>query len=105
MRATALSYTVWPNLNDYILSKGFQLPPSSTAAKGAKDKDGKPNTPTLEQVIAPMCARASIGEGCGTAAKVGQESEAHPAGFGTARTRERRDAPTAFPQCGLRTYP
>lgn len=49
--AAALSYAVWPKLNDYILSKGFQLFPSSTAAKGAKDKDRKSDKPTLEQVV------------------------------------------------------
>ena len=50
--AAALSYAVWPKLNDYILSKGFQLFPSSTAAKGAKDRDRKTeDKPTLEQVV------------------------------------------------------
>ena len=40
-----------PKLNDYVLSKGFQLFPSSTAARGAKDKDAKAPKPTLEQVV------------------------------------------------------
>ncbi|WP_420427739.1 SDR family oxidoreductase [Algiphilus sp.] len=45
--AAALSYAVWPKVNDYILSKGFQLFPSSGAAKGIKE-GGKP---TIEQVV------------------------------------------------------
>ena len=50
--AAALSYAVWPKLNDYVLSKGFQLFPSSTAAKGSRDKDRKAqDKPTLEQVV------------------------------------------------------
>lgn len=49
--AASLSYALWPKLNDYVLSKGFQLFPSSTAARGAKDKDTKAPKPTLEQVV------------------------------------------------------
>ena len=45
--AAALSYAVWPKMNDYILSKGFQLFPSSSAAHGIKE-GGKP---TIEQVV------------------------------------------------------
>lgn len=45
--AAALSYAVWPKLNDYILSQGFRLFPSSSAAKGVKE-GGKPS---VEQVI------------------------------------------------------
>ena len=45
--AAAVSYAMWPKLNDYVLSKGFQLFPSSSAAKGRKE-GGKP---TLEQVV------------------------------------------------------
>ena len=45
--AAALSYAVWPKVNDYILSKGFQLFPSSSAAQGVKE-GGKP---TIEQVV------------------------------------------------------
>ena len=45
--AAAISYAMWPKLNDYVLSKGFQLFPSSGAAKGRKE-GGKP---TLEQVV------------------------------------------------------
>ena len=48
--AAALSYAVWPKLNDYILSKGFQLFPSSSAARGSRDKDAE-HKPTLEQVV------------------------------------------------------
>ena len=47
--AASISYALWPKVNDYILSKGFQLFPSSSAAKGAKD--AKPQKPTLEQVV------------------------------------------------------
>jgi len=49
--AAAVSYAIWPKVNDYILSKGFQLFPSSTAARGSKDKDSKADKPTLEQVV------------------------------------------------------
>lgn len=45
--AAAVSYAVWPKVNDYILSKGFNLFPSSSASRGAQD-GGKP---TLEQVV------------------------------------------------------
>ncbi len=49
--AASISYALWPKVNDYILSKGFQLFPSSTAARGVKDKDTKASKPTLEQVV------------------------------------------------------
>jgi len=49
--AASVSYALWPKVNDYILSKGFQLFPSSSAAKGAKDKDAPAPKPTLEQVV------------------------------------------------------
>ena len=49
--AASVSYALWPKVNDYILSKGFQLFPSSAASKGAKDKDVKAEKPTLEQVV------------------------------------------------------
>lgn len=50
--AASISYALWPKLNDYILSKGFQLFPSSSAAKGSKDKGkGEREKPTLEQVV------------------------------------------------------
>jgi short-subunit dehydrogenase len=45
--AAAISYALWPKVNDYILNKGFQLFPSSAAAKGRRE-GGKP---TLEQVV------------------------------------------------------
>ncbi|HUS25391.1 MAG TPA: SDR family oxidoreductase [Candidatus Binatia bacterium] len=44
--AAQLSYALWPKINDFILNKGFQLFPSSSAAKGMKDQK-----PTLEQVV------------------------------------------------------
>ena len=37
-QAAELSYALWPRLNDSVLSRAFQLFPSSTAAKGG----GKP---------------------------------------------------------------
>jgi len=49
--AASVSYALWPKVNDYILSKGFQLFPSSGAAKGGKDKDAPTPKPTLEQVV------------------------------------------------------
>ncbi len=45
--AAAVSYAIWPKLNDYILNKGFNLFPSSTAAKGRREGA----KPTLEQVV------------------------------------------------------
>ncbi|NKF21310.1 SDR family oxidoreductase [Solimonas marina] len=45
--AAAVSYALWPKLNDYILNKGFHLFPSSSAARGRKEGA----KPTLEQVV------------------------------------------------------
>ncbi|HEX4873250.1 MAG TPA: SDR family oxidoreductase [Nevskiaceae bacterium] len=45
--AAAISYAIWPKANDWVLSKGFQLFPSSSAAKGRKDGE----KPSLEQVV------------------------------------------------------
>jgi len=45
--AAQVSYALWPKINDYILNKGFNLFPSSSAAKGAKEG----HKPTLEQVV------------------------------------------------------
>ena len=45
--AASISYALWPKVNDYILSKGFQLFPSSSAAKGRKDGQ----KPSIEQVV------------------------------------------------------
>jgi NAD(P)-dependent dehydrogenase (short-subunit alcohol dehydrogenase family) len=45
--AAAISYALWPKINDYVLNKGFQLFPSSSAAKGRKEGE----KPTLEQVV------------------------------------------------------
>ncbi|MGH8518685.1 MAG: SDR family oxidoreductase, partial [Panacagrimonas sp.] len=44
--AASVSYALWPKINDFILNKGFQLFPSSSAAKGVKG-----DKPTLEQVV------------------------------------------------------
>ena len=49
--AASVSYALWPKVNDYILSKGFALFPSSAASKGGKDKDAPAPKPTLEQVV------------------------------------------------------
>jgi len=45
--AAAVSYALWPKLNDSLLNRGFRLFPSSASAKGRKE-GGKP---TLEQVV------------------------------------------------------
>jgi NAD(P)-dependent dehydrogenase (short-subunit alcohol dehydrogenase family) len=44
--AASVSYALWPKINDFLLNKGFQLFPSSSAAKGMKEQK-----PTLEQVV------------------------------------------------------
>lgn len=44
--AASISYALWPKVNDFILNKGFQLFPSSSAAKGVREQK-----PTLEQVV------------------------------------------------------
>jgi NAD(P)-dependent dehydrogenase (short-subunit alcohol dehydrogenase family) len=44
--AASISYALWPKINDFILNKGFQLFPSSSAAKGVREQK-----PTLEQVV------------------------------------------------------
>ena len=45
--AAAVSYAIWPKANDWVLSKGFQLFPSSSAAKGKKEGQ----KPSLEQMV------------------------------------------------------
>jgi NAD(P)-dependent dehydrogenase (short-subunit alcohol dehydrogenase family) len=45
--AAAVSYALWPKLNDYVLNKSFKLFPSSSAAKGRKEGE----KPSLEQVV------------------------------------------------------
>jgi NAD(P)-dependent dehydrogenase (short-subunit alcohol dehydrogenase family) len=45
--AASISYALWPKMNDYILSKGFQLFPSSSAAKGRKEGQ----KPSIEQMV------------------------------------------------------
>ena len=47
--AGQLSCALWPKMNDYILNKGFNLFPSSSAAKGSKA--GESQKPTLEQTV------------------------------------------------------
>jgi NAD(P)-dependent dehydrogenase (short-subunit alcohol dehydrogenase family) len=58
----SVSYALWPKLNDWVLSKGFELFPSSAAARTARDKDEQDKDlelpppqieqrPTLEQVV------------------------------------------------------
>ncbi len=47
--AAQMSYAMWPKVNDYILNKGFNLFPSSSAAKGKKGEPAQ--KPTLEQVV------------------------------------------------------
>ncbi|MBX7219958.1 MAG: SDR family oxidoreductase [Blastocatellia bacterium] len=49
--AAAISYALWPKVNDFILSKGFQLFPSSAAAKGKNEAEPQQAKPTLEQVL------------------------------------------------------
>ncbi len=46
--AAAVSYALWPKVNDYILNRGFRLFPSSSASKGGRKEGEKP---TLEQVV------------------------------------------------------
>lgn len=48
--AAAISYAIWPKMNDYVLNKGFNLFPSSSAAKGG-GKGGESDKPTLQQVV------------------------------------------------------
>jgi len=48
--AAAISYAVWPKVNDYVLNKGFNLFPSSSSAKGKKD-GGESDKPSLQQVV------------------------------------------------------
>jgi NAD(P)-dependent dehydrogenase (short-subunit alcohol dehydrogenase family) len=44
--AAAISYSLWPRVNDSILSRGYRLFPSSAAAKGQKEEK-----PTMEGVV------------------------------------------------------
>ena len=46
--AASVSYALWPKLNDYVLSWGFRLFPSSSAARKGRREGQKP---TLEQVV------------------------------------------------------
>ncbi|MCC2638817.1 MAG: family oxidoreductase [Moraxellaceae bacterium] len=47
-KIASISYSLWPRVNDYVLSKGYQLFPSSAAAKGQKVEQQKP---TMEGVV------------------------------------------------------
>ncbi len=38
-----ISYALWPRINDYFLSKGYHLFPTSVAAKGARGQDARPS--------------------------------------------------------------
>lgn len=38
-QAAEISYAVWPKVNDSLLSRAFQMFPSSTAASGDKESD------------------------------------------------------------------
>ncbi len=54
--ATAeLSYALWPKVNDYILSRGYLLFPSSAAAKGG----GKEQRPTAEGIALATVLRGA----------------------------------------------
>lgn len=46
-RTAAISYALWPRLNDLVLSTGYRLFPSSAAAKGAKEEQ----KPSMEGVV------------------------------------------------------
>jgi hypothetical protein len=46
--AASVSYALWPKLNDYVLSWGFRLFPSSSAARQGRKEGHKP---TLEQMV------------------------------------------------------
>ncbi|MGH8560508.1 MAG: SDR family oxidoreductase [Nevskiales bacterium] len=53
--ATAeLSYALWPKINDYIMSRGYLLFPSSSAAKG-----GKEQRPTAEGIALATVLRGA----------------------------------------------
>jgi hypothetical protein len=45
--ATAVSYALWPKLNDSILSIGYDMFPSSKAAKGEQDQ----KSPSLGSMV------------------------------------------------------
>ncbi|HEX5391959.1 MAG TPA: fatty acyl-CoA reductase, partial [Rhodocyclaceae bacterium] len=42
-KGMSISYALWPRVNDWVLSKGYQLFPSSAAAKGVKAEEQKPS--------------------------------------------------------------
>jgi NAD(P)-dependent dehydrogenase (short-subunit alcohol dehydrogenase family) len=42
-RTAAISYALWPRVNDFVLSTGYRLFPSSAAAKGVKEVAQKPS--------------------------------------------------------------
>jgi hypothetical protein len=47
-RAAAVSYAVWPRVNDFLLHQGYRLFPSSAAATG---QDAGKEKPTFEQIV------------------------------------------------------
>ena len=47
-KGMSITYALWPRMNDWVLSKGYQLFPSSAAAKGARVEEQKP---TMEGVV------------------------------------------------------
>jgi NAD(P)-dependent dehydrogenase (short-subunit alcohol dehydrogenase family) len=49
-RAAAVSYAVWPRMNDLVLNRGFRLFPTSSAARGS-DGSTERDKPTFEQVV------------------------------------------------------
>ncbi len=50
-RAAAVSYALWPRMNDLVLNRGYRLFPTSTAARGSADAPAQPEKPTFEQVV------------------------------------------------------
>jgi NAD(P)-dependent dehydrogenase (short-subunit alcohol dehydrogenase family)/thioester reductase-like protein len=48
-RAAAVSYALWPRMNDLVLNRGFRLFPTSSAARGSGDVSEE--KPTFEQVV------------------------------------------------------
>ncbi|MGH9139395.1 MAG: SDR family oxidoreductase [Acidimicrobiales bacterium] len=48
-RATAVSYAVWPKVNDAVINRGYKLFPTSARAKGSKPEAEQ--TPTVEQLV------------------------------------------------------
>ena len=49
-RAAAISYAIWPRVNDLVLNRGFRLFPTSSAARGTT-AEATQDKPTFEQVV------------------------------------------------------